>query len=151
MGLDMYLEGEMYLGSWTEKSEVREAVADAVSAAEYMEKDGAIKVSIPLGYWRKQNAIHAWFVKNVQGGVDECQRHYVEAHQLNDLRAACLEVLADYSKAGTLLPTESGFFFGGTEYDDWYKRGLNDTVNVIDRALKAQKDLGLDLYYQSSW
>ena len=27
-----------------------------------------------VGYWRKQNAIHNWFVENVQDGIDDCDQ-----------------------------------------------------------------------------
>lgn len=40
-------------------------------------KYGFNSIAEDVGYWRKANAIHAWFVKNVQGGVDNCQSHEV--------------------------------------------------------------------------
>ena len=33
------------------------------------------------------------------------------------------------------LPSRSGFFFGSTEYDDWYVRDLEDTVEQIDDVI----------------
>ena len=36
-----------------------------------------ISISYPVGYWRKANAIHNWFVQNVQDNRDECQKSYV--------------------------------------------------------------------------
>lgn len=47
-----------------------------------------------------------------------------------------------------LLPTTSGFFFGGTEYDEYYIRDIEDTVKILEEALAD--DSG-DYYYQSSW
>jgi len=50
-----------------------------------------------------------------------------------------------------LLPTQSGFFFGGTEYDEWY---IDDIKYTRDR-LQAILDLldldKWDIYYHSSW
>lgn len=44
-------------------------------------------------YWRKANAIHGWFVQNVQGGEDDCGIYTVELGQLAELRDACKNVL----------------------------------------------------------
>jgi cysteine desulfurase len=52
-----------------------------------------MKVSIVAVYWRKANQIHAWFVQNVQEGVDECERHWVPREKLVELRDLCLDVL----------------------------------------------------------
>lgn len=56
-----------------------------------------------------------------------------------------------------LLPTTSGSFFGGTDYDEWYLRDLELTVEQIDKALELaekMKDasfMGVSFYYHSSW
>lgn len=47
-----------------------------------------------VGYWRKANMIHKWFVDNVQGGVDECQVTQVSKEQLLSLIHLCEEVSA---------------------------------------------------------
>lgn len=44
-------------------------------------------------YWRQANAIHGWFVRNVQGGEDDCGIYEVELGQLAELRDACKNVL----------------------------------------------------------
>lgn len=57
-------------------------------------------------------------------------------------------------KAAELLPTASGFFFGGTEYDHWYRQDLESTVEQIQRVLDATDGENEDawwLEYQSSW
>ena len=40
-------------------------------------------------YWRKANAIHKWFVDNVQGGEDDCREYPVSNDQLIELRDTC--------------------------------------------------------------
>lgn len=57
--------------------------------------------------------------------------------------------------AGELLPTASGFFFGGTDYDEYYYQDLRDTVEAIEPLLEKDengnyKNSG-DFYYTSSW
>jgi hypothetical protein len=47
-----------------------------------------------VGYWRKENHIHKWFVDNVQGGVDDCKEYYVSIKQLRELRNTCFDILS---------------------------------------------------------
>jgi hypothetical protein len=47
-----------------------------------------------VGYWRKANAIHGWFVENVQDGEDDCHMHReVTADDLIQLKDLCVDVL----------------------------------------------------------
>lgn len=110
---------------------------------------GSIDVTVQAGYWRKANAIHAWFVKNVQGGVDECQTVRVEREQLALLRQACKDVLADPTLAKELLPSQEGFFFGGTDYDEDYFDDIKHTIKVCNKALEAPDYISYS--YRSSW
>ena len=102
-----------------------------------------------IGYWRKANAIHAWFVDNVQGGTDACQESYVPQDELSYLLEVVNEVLVDHSKAEELLPVRQGFFFGSDEYDDGYFSDLKNTKEILVRALCLPSDS--DIYYRSSW
>lgn len=58
------------------------------------------------------------------------------------------EVILDPEVAQAELPTQDGFFFGGTDYDQWYVAQLVETVEIIDRALAVD---AADLTYESSW
>ena len=60
------------------------------------------------------------------------------------------KVLKDSRVAEELLPSQSGFFFGGTDYDEWYWDDLKHTVEMLEPLLK-QKDSYADLYYSASW
>jgi hypothetical protein len=52
------------------------------------------KISEEVGYWRKANQIHNWFVENVQYGVDDCDYHdEVTKETLEELLDACQRVL----------------------------------------------------------
>jgi hypothetical protein len=111
----------------------------------------SINLSIKVGYWRKENQIHKWFVDNVQEGEDDCKQYYVSPDQLTELHNLCKEVLWEHDKAEELLPRHSGFFFGDVEYDEWYFKGLEKTVEILERLLANPKFLGWDFYYDSSW
>ena len=88
-----------------------------------------------FGYWRKANAIHNWFVENIQDGNDDQRDYRVTIEELKELLDLVNEVLADHSKAEELLPTRSGFFFGGTEYDEYYFADLKDTKEILEKAI----------------
>ena len=102
-----------------------------------------------LVYWRKANAIHNWFVVNVQNYKDDCEIYPVSKEKLEELLHACKEVLDDYTKAEELLPTKGGFFFGSTLYSDYYFDNIIFTMNNLMKILN-KKDLK-NLYYWSSW
>ena len=38
-----------------------------------------------MGYWRKANAVHNWFVDNVQDGNDGCKHYWVSKEDLQKL------------------------------------------------------------------
>ena len=46
-----------------------------------------------VGYWRKANQIHNWFVHNVQGGEDDCGICEVSQSKLIELRDTCQKVI----------------------------------------------------------
>ena len=53
--------------------------------------------------------------------------------------------------ASELLPTRDGFFFGSTEYDQWYYKKVKDTIEIIEKVL-AETDFEHEIVmYSSSW
>jgi hypothetical protein len=106
------------------------------------------------GYWRKANAIHKWFVDCVQDGEDDCGCYEVTKEQLEELLDVCIQV-RDSSQmektAQELLPTQSGFFFGSTEYDEWYVDDLIDTISILTKVLKETDFDNQMVVYTSSW
>ena len=147
MGLDMYLNAERYLWSHEDgDKQISENIGQLIG----LPSDGKVKtITVEAGYWRKSNQIHNWFVANVQEGKDECQDSYVSREQLKELREVCQKVLDNNELAEQLLPTASGFFFGGTEYDQWYFNDLEETIKIIDNALLMPEQW--DFNYRSSW
>lgn len=99
-----------------------------------------------LVYWRKANAIHKFFT-DINEQYESCESIEVTKDMLGDLLNRCAEVLADRSKASELLPTTDGFFFGGTEYDDWYFNSLKNTIQEIIPILSDGDIKDGDLYY----
>lgn len=154
----MYLSARKYVSNWEfQKADPAYAtIVEAVKAQELItDQSPSLTVSITCCYWRKANAIHAWFVRECQGGVDECQEAYVPREQVQKLRDLCKLITLDPSLAERLLPPQSGFFFGGTEIDDWYMHNIERTVEELDRVLNATEvaegEYPWSFYYQSSW
>ena len=135
-------------------------------------------------YWRKANAIHRWFVENVQNDVDDCGEYKVSRKQLEDLYEKCRKILVGaklesakipngytYNNAGQkvvceyidgsiitnadycekILPTQEGFFFGNTEYNNWYYDSIRETFFELDKILQDFDFDEYDLIYTSSW
>ena len=142
-----------------------------------------MRIHEQVGYWRKANHIHNWFVENIQDGVDDCDYHReVTEEDLRELIDVCHEVLCscemvdakirvgtqysqgketpimedgqyikDPSVAERLLPCTSGFFFGGTEYDNYYVDSIRDTIDMLNKVLETTDFDTQMVYYVSSW
>ena len=148
MGLDMYLTAERYI--WSSEKPISDEVANLLGLQLDGERMRVNSVEAEAMYWRKANAIHKWFVENIQGGEDNCRRYYVEREQLTELRDLCAKLYTQREMAEETLPTADGFFFGSTEYDEWYWNGIEETVQGLDKALQAFDDKW-HFYYRSSW
>jgi outer membrane protein OmpA-like peptidoglycan-associated protein len=157
MGLDMYLSARKYVSGYEfDKAPEQQAYADVLTASGLTKKDiefgnPSAYILVSVGYWRKVNSVHNWFVKHVQDGVDECQKAYVSREQLAELLQACETVIADATKAEELLPPQAGFFFGSTDLDEYYYQDLKRTAKMLKRILTSDRLKDFDFEYQSSW
>ena len=106
-------------------------------------------VEVTCAYWRKANQVHAWFVKNVQGGNDNCGEYYVSQNQLQELLDLVNRALAERNP--TLLSPQGGFFFGSTDIDEWYWRDLENTKTKLERIFALPQLSDLSFSYNSSW
>jgi hypothetical protein len=171
MGLDMYLSAKKYLWNETDKDiskKVGEIIGiDGDTERRFNGSSLVVKeITLDAMYWRKANAIHGWFVDNVQDGDDDCKSYEVEREQLETLRDACSKILArheamktmtddqleemeDYDEDELSLEPTEGFFFGSTEKDEWYYQDLKNTVEGLDRVLALPPEYSFT--YQSSW
>jgi len=150
MGLDMYLDKRTYVKQWEHIDEAKQYKVEVTRGGEPTNIDPKkVKYIIEeAGYWRKANAIHKWFVDNCQDGVDDCRDAYVGFNDLQALLDLCRIVIIDKSKAEQLLPSTSGFFFGNTEYDEWYYNDIQNTIEILEKAVE---DKDGEYYYSSSW
>jgi hypothetical protein len=71
-----------------------------------------------------------------------------EVHQVQG------KVIEDSSVAEDLLPTTAGFFFGGTDYDEYYMQDINNTIEMLKPEIEAKYADGFyepEYYYRASW
>jgi hypothetical protein len=182
MGLDMYLNKKYYVQNWShmKPEELHHITILKGDKASKIPTEKITEIVTQEMYWRKANAIHQWFVRNVQNGEDDCREYYVDRDQLKELYDACVLVLesselvkgkisngytiengvekenlidGEYINnpaiAKRLLPTTSGFFFGSTDYNQYYLDDIKYTAEELKRLL-AEHDGG-SFYYSSSW
>ena len=151
MGLDMYLER-------TPKDAVEE-----------------------VGYWRKANQVLRWIdthvapvenceriklsLDNIRELRDDCQKvidgselvegkvktgvNYVDGKPIPHY-TDCL-VIANPELAEKIMPIEDGFFYGSTDYNEWYINQLKDTVKICEEILDNPKSEDYDFNFIAWW
>ena len=167
----MYLYKKTYVKNWEHSPERKHKIVVKLNDKPHpgIEPSKVTYIQEEVGYWRKANHIHQWFVDNCQNGVDECQEAYVDLEKMKELLQICLaikneckvvkEQMTKPEFAEELLPTQSGFFFGGTEYDKWYMNDITNTIKILKDELKKYEEVENlrlpfslpEYYYRSSW
>ena len=183
----MYLEKKTYVKNWdttAPEDTIKISVQVNGKDVEGINPKNISFITEQVGYWRKANQVHRWFVKNVQDGTDDCKTYEVSFNQLKDLKAICEEVIngsvlikgkvktgsrinsitgkwddileegkiiEDSSLALKLLPNVSGFFFGNEDYNEYYLKDLEYTVEIIQGLESSPNPEYASYYYNSSW
>lgn len=168
MGLDMYLRARTYVSDYAYQGGKETEEFEGILSAIGLDRDDievetpSAYVDVGVAYWRKANAIHNWFIENLADGVDDCKPVYVNRKDLLELHTVLVEVMkvremqeADPDEAlptaEDILPTVGGFFFGETEYDDWYWRQVEYTRDRLAVILANPKFADFDFEYRASW
>ena len=159
MGLDMHLTRNHNVRNWSHRPDRDYKVSAKMNnkRVPFLGSVGEVtSIREEVLYWRKANAIHKWFVDNVQGGNDDCGTYYVSTEHLQELRHVCLAVISSPERAEELLPTQSGFFYGSTEFDEYYLEDLRMTAKVIEKLVQQEIQAvdmkhSMHFEYSSSW
>ena len=169
MGLDMYLEirKNEYRSKYHQDNGSDLALEYPKDITEFIPNQTDLRISrqtnYEVGYWRKANHIHNWFIQNCAykdecgNPIDDCRPIEITVDKLEKLLDDCKKVLSDHSLASSILPTQSGFFFGSTRYDEDYFGEIERTIEIIEPVLKFAKhkleieDYVWEVYYQASW
>lgn len=112
-------------------------------------------------YFRKVNFLFAYF-QNKGKLIDEYYA-FVDKEDVDDIIDRCKEIIRAKEKgdnldeaetpeelAASLLPTQSGFFFGGTDYDEYYFWDVKDCLRQMKKYRKLFKGEGTG-YIIFSW
>lgn len=112
-------------------------------------------------YFRKVNFLFAYFQS--KGKMVNERYAFVDLDDVDDIINKCEEILAAKKDKGvldegetveelaaSLLPTQSGFFFGGTDYDEYYFWDVKDCLNKMKKYRKLFKGEGTG-YVIFSW
>lgn len=184
MGLDMYLEKKTYVKNWDHMNKEN---LNKIT----IKRDGKVREDIDtkkityiteeIGYWRKANAIHKFFIDKCGNGEDNGSSLYVERHVIKDLLDRCKKIIkASKLVNGNIverykmkkeklvscqepekniedpsvakeLLPTQGGFFFGSLEYNQYY--LSDIKNTKKICTEAIKaiDKGADIYYEASW
>lgn len=104
--------------------------------------------SKPDGYFRKVNCVYRYFEDRLED--EACLVTYKD---LCDLMNRATRIIQARSKevAEDLLPTRSGFFFGGTDYDEWYYVQMKEILEQCSKMLLEFTDPKDIMYVCMSW
>ena len=97
-------------------------------------------------YFRKVNFVYQFFSDKLE---DECC--FVTKSDLEDMIDRCDKVLKNHDLAEKLLPTRSGFFFGSTDYDEWYFKDVEDVREQFKKLLDGFNEDTDVIYVIMSW
>lgn len=151
MGLDMYLHARKFTSKEYFNPELYAKLSEAIDKPALSDFP-SIEIKVQVAYWRKANQVHQWFVNYVQNGKDDCGDYHVSREQLMQLKTICQAIVKEknLSQAVATLPTQDGFFFGNTEYNEYYFADLEDTIKQIQDVLDNYSE-DWSLSYHSSW
>lgn len=105
-----------------------------------------------VGYFRKVNFLVKYF-GDLGFDIENQTPFYITKEQVAELKSRCQAVLEDHSQAEVLLPTMSGFFFGSTDYDEYYFEDVEQVLKYCEETLLPMFD-SLDdkeSIYFSTW
>lgn len=125
MGLDMYFTKKYYI--WSQN---REGVE--ITGVKGVNSRKVKEISEDAGYWRKANAIHNWFVENVQEGEDDCKEYLVDQEQMVELLKTVNKVL----KASKLV---DGKVYAGTKWEGGKETVMFEDGKVVEDPTVAKK------------
>ena len=104
-----------------------------------------------IGYFRKVNFLVKFF-EDTGFDVKNQTPLKITREDGEELLSNCEEVLKDHSKGPELLPTMSGFFFGSTDYNDYYYDDVEAVRNYVKDKLLPEFDTleeGEDIYFET--
>ena len=180
MGLDMYLTKETFIGGFYKHRNVEGDITilqNGKQVSIHLERVETIVEQV--GCWCKANAIHNWFVENVQKGIDDCGKYAVSKDDMKNLLAVCKKVISNSNLIngvihnGMVLTKDKGWqnifetgkivenskvakeLLPSVEGDFFgstdYDEWYIDDIKKTIKILETALSEDGDFYYQSSW
>lgn len=135
---------------------------------------------VEVGYWRKANMVQKFFNDRIKGYVQNCEYHIIPRKDIRELERRCKRIINVYEKvkakkikqdldypgygleqldpkvqsvAKKLLPTQDGFFFGSTDFDECYIFDIRCTLEICQEALSlvAPRSKSRVIVYHAWW
>jgi hypothetical protein len=151
MGLSMTLNKKTYVRNWSYMEACDRHAVAVVRGGETRTEILPERISYiveEVASWQKADAIHYWFVRNVQDGCDDCKEYRVTRSKLIELQATLKQVKSDHARAPILLPTGNEYFTG---YDTWYFDQIDHSIDIIADLLREPLEDDMDFSYRASW
>ena len=124
-------EEEKYFEEHKDIAELLDKMQVNVDESEKLAKEiYAIFNRKEIAYFRKVNFLMSFFQYE-----DNCEYVEITKEQVSDLVERTTKVWNDHSLAEELLPTQSGFFYGSTEYSDYYFEDVKDVRDTFQEIL----------------
>ena len=154
MGLDIFFY-KFKKADWEMANELKEAIAnepDDEKANKMIDEANEMlpDIQTKIGSFRKVNFLMAFF-NYTDIDEDDCEYKEVSRKQLQELKDRCARIITqhgegeeytenDIALAKELLPTQSGFLWGSTEYDKWYFADVKEVLEWVNGVLDALGD-----------
>ena len=107
--------------------------------------DKVTKEAHELAYFRKVNFLVAFF-ENLGYEIENCGEVVIEKEDIEELLSRCKQVLENKELATELLPTTEGFFFGSTEYDEYYFQDVEQVKDTCEELIPEFDELNGNQY-----
>lgn len=100
----------------------------------------------PVWTGRKENHIQC-YIEGEVGEVNNLDYLPLDKEHIERLVDRLQRVKDDHSQAGVLLPTQPGFFFGGTDYDEFYFEDVEAELKEFRELLDSWDDTKTYAYW----
>lgn len=133
MGLDQYItirhkSTNNAYAKWEKYWKLKDS--ERIGIRQPKEPSGALII----GYFRKHNNVHNWFVENVQKGVDDCGRYRISVDDLQNLKQICENIMSHVTK--TKRPPKYSTDIHGEQYEVWQY----DEYTITDEGMEYVKE-----------
>jgi hypothetical protein len=103
---------------------------------------------LEIGYFRKFNALFHWVETHIQP-IENCVDIPVSKKDLIKLQETLNQLTPQ--NCTDLFPTQNGFFFGSTDYDEAYWGDVGDLKILLDKILGYFDFTHEQIYFHAWW